>query len=84
VAARKQSNEVEGKGNWQRQNQQGSVGVVHERRIKNIHISGPMVLSEVLAVAKSLGNDQFEAYAGWLDSFKRHNIAGNLKMCLKV
>jgi hypothetical protein len=30
-------------------------------RSKNIHISGPMVQSEVLAVAKSLVNDQFKA-----------------------
>jgi hypothetical protein len=34
-----------------------------------------MVQSEALAVAKYLGNDQFKASTGWLDSFKRHNIA---------
>jgi hypothetical protein len=28
-------------------------------RLKNVHISGPMVLSDALAEAKSLGNDQF-------------------------
>jgi hypothetical protein len=45
---------------------------------KNIHISGPMVQSEALTVNKSLGNDQFEASAGWLDSSKkRHNIVWN-------
>jgi hypothetical protein len=47
-------------------------------RSKNIHISGPMVQSEALTVAKSLGNDQFKASTGWLDSFKkRHNIMWN-------
>jgi hypothetical protein len=47
-------------------------------RSKNIHISGPMVQSEALAVARSLGNDQFKASTGWLDSFKkRHNIVWN-------
>jgi hypothetical protein len=44
-------------------------------RSKGIHISGPMVQSEALAVAKSLGNDQFKASTGLLNSFrKRHNI----------
>jgi hypothetical protein len=43
---------------------------------RNIHISGPMVQSEALAVAKFLRNDQFKA--GWLDSFKkRHSIVWN-------
>jgi hypothetical protein len=47
-------------------------------RSKNVHISGPMVQSAALAVAKSLGNDHFKASAGWLDSFKkRHNIVWN-------
>jgi hypothetical protein len=47
-------------------------------RSKNIHISGPMVQSEALAVTKSLGNDQFKVSTGWLDSFKkRHNIVWN-------
>jgi hypothetical protein len=37
-----------------------------------------MVQSEAFAVAKSLGNDQFKASTGWLDSFKkRHNIVRN-------
>jgi hypothetical protein len=37
-----------------------------------------MVHSEALAVAKSLGNGQFKASTGWLDSFKkRHNIVWN-------
>jgi hypothetical protein len=45
-------------------------------RSKNIHISSPMAQSEALAVAKSLGNDQFKVSTGWLDSFKkRHNTA---------
>jgi hypothetical protein len=30
-------------------------------RSKNIHISGPIVRSEALAIVKSLGNDQFKA-----------------------
>jgi hypothetical protein len=29
---------------------------------KNIHISGPVVQSEALAVAKSVRNDQFKVY----------------------
>jgi hypothetical protein len=45
---------------------------------KNIHISGPVVQSEALAVTKSLGNVQFKAPTGWLDSFKkRHNVVWN-------
>jgi hypothetical protein len=47
-------------------------------RSKNIHISSPMVQSEALAVAKSIGNGQFKASTRWLDSFKkRHNILWN-------
>jgi hypothetical protein len=43
-------------------------------RSKSIHISSPMVHREALAVATSLGNDQFKASTEWLDSFKkRHN-----------
>jgi CRISPR/Cas system Type II protein with McrA/HNH and RuvC-like nuclease domain len=52
------------KGSRQRGDQRGSVGVVHECKIKTIHISGPMVQSEALAVAKSLGNDQVKASTG--------------------
>jgi hypothetical protein len=60
------------------EDQRGSVGVVHESKIKNIHIFGPMVQSEALAVAKSLGNDQFKASTEWLYRFKkRHNIVWN-------
>jgi hypothetical protein len=43
---------------------------------KIIHISGPIVQSEALAVA-TLRNDQIKASTGWLDSFKRHNIVWN-------
>jgi hypothetical protein len=64
VSARKRSNEEEGKGNRQRGNQRGSVGVVHECEIKNIQISGPMAQSETLAVARSLGNYQFNLSTG--------------------
>jgi hypothetical protein len=65
-------------GNRQRGNQRGSVGVVHECKIKTIHISGPMVQSEALALAKSLGNEQVKASTEWLGSFKkRHNIVWN-------
>jgi hypothetical protein len=47
-------------------------------RSKNIHISGPIVQREALAVAKSLRNDQFKASIGWLDRFKkRHSIVWN-------
>jgi hypothetical protein len=54
------------------------VGVVHECKIKNIHIYGPTVQSGALAVAKSLENDQFKVSTGWLDSFKkRQNIVWN-------
>jgi hypothetical protein len=53
-------------------------GGVTNARSKNIHISGTMVQSEALAVARSLRNDQFKATTGWLDSFKkRHNIVWN-------
>jgi hypothetical protein len=34
-------------------------------------MSGPMVQSEALAVAKCLGNGQFKVYTGWLDSFEK-------------
>jgi hypothetical protein len=40
---------------------------------KNIHISGPVVQSEALTVAKSLGNDQFKTSTECLDSFKKGN-----------
>jgi hypothetical protein len=54
-------------------------------RSKNIHISGPMVQSEALAVAKSFGNDQLKVSTGWLVSFKkRHDILRNLKTWMKV
>jgi hypothetical protein len=33
-------------------------------RPRNIHISVPVVQSEALALAKSLGNDQFKASTG--------------------
>jgi hypothetical protein len=47
-------------------------------RSKYIRISGPMVQSEALAVAKSLGNDQFKVSTGLLESFKkRHNTVWN-------
>jgi hypothetical protein len=34
---------------------------INECKIKSIHISGKMVESEALVVAKSLGNDKFKA-----------------------
>jgi hypothetical protein len=43
-------------------------------RSNNIHMSGPMVQSEALAVAKSLGNHQFKVSIGWLVSFKKKTI----------
>lgn len=47
-------------------------------RAKNLPLSGPMVQSEALKVAKELGNMEFKASTGWLDSFKaRHNIVWN-------
>jgi hypothetical protein len=47
-------------------------------RSKNFHISGPMVQSEALTVAKSVGNDQLKASTGQLDSFKKKpNIVWN-------
>jgi hypothetical protein len=47
-------------------------------RSKNIHISGPVVQSEALALTKSLGNGQFKASTRWLDSFKNSdNIVWN-------
>jgi predicted DNA-binding protein YlxM (UPF0122 family) len=38
---------------------------------KSIHISGPMVQSEALTVANSLGNNQYKVSTGWLNNFKR-------------
>jgi hypothetical protein len=53
-------------------------------------MTGPMVQSEALAVAKSLGNDQFKVSTGWLDScltrgtiLCRMESVGNLKMWTK-
>jgi hypothetical protein len=54
---------------------------------KNIHISGPMVQSEALAVAKSLGNDQGKVSAGRWDRgmiLCGVESVGNLKMWVKV
>jgi hypothetical protein len=54
------------------------VEVVHECKIKNNTHSDSMVQSEDLALAISLGNDQFKASTGWVESFKkRHNIVWN-------
>jgi predicted DNA-binding protein YlxM (UPF0122 family) len=39
---------------------------ITKARSKNIHISSPMVQSEALTVAKSLGNDQFKGPTGRL------------------
>jgi hypothetical protein len=57
---------------------------------KNIRISGPMVQSEALAVARSLGNGQFEASTdGWI-VLRRATIlcetesVGNLRMWMTV
>jgi hypothetical protein len=57
-------------------------------RSKNNHISGPVVQSKALALARSLGNDQFKASTGW--KIRRGTIlcgtesVGNLKMWMKV
>jgi hypothetical protein len=79
VAARKLSNEEKGKGNQQRGSQGGNVWEwFTNARSKNVHTSGPVVQSEALTVARSLGNDQFKASTGWLESFKkRNNIVWN-------
>jgi hypothetical protein len=74
VAARKRSNEEEGNEEINE--------VVCEwftcAKLKNIHISDPMVQSEALTLATSLGNGQSKAPTGWFDSFKkRHNIVWN-------
>ncbi len=47
-------------------------------RAKNLPISGPILQSEALAVAKRLENTTFKASVGWLNSFKeRHGIGFN-------
>ena len=44
-------------------------------RERLVPVSGPMLQSEALLIAKELGNDSFKASNGWLQSFKqRHNI----------
>jgi hypothetical protein len=54
--------------------------------IKNIHISGPVVQSEALTIARSLGNDLQD---GWI-VLRRGTIlcgmesVGNLKMWMEV
>jgi hypothetical protein len=54
------------------------MGMVQKCKIKNIHISGPMVQSEAHTVATSLRNNQFKEATGWLDRFKkRHTIVRN-------
>ena len=52
---------------------------VHEwyslARQQLVPVSGPMLQSEALLLAKELGNKSFKASNGWLQSFKqRHNI----------
>ena len=52
---------------------------VHEwyslARQQLVPVSGPMLQSEALLLAKELGNKSFKAFNGWLQSFKqRHNI----------
>lgn len=47
-------------------------------RAKNLPISGPILQSQALEVAKSLNITTFKASSGWLDSFKsRHGIVWN-------
>ena len=48
-------------------------------RAQNIPLSGPMLQEKALSYAKELGNAEFKASNGWLESFrKRHNIAFNV------
>ncbi|XP_053555972.1 tigger transposable element-derived protein 6-like [Bombina bombina] len=47
-------------------------------RSKNLPISGPILQTQALALAKELGKTDFKAYNGWLESFKRrHCIVWN-------
>ena len=48
-------------------------------RAQNIPLSGPMLQEKALSYAKELGNAEYKASNGWLESFrKRHNIAFNV------
>lgn len=47
-------------------------------RAKGLPTSGPLIKTEVLMTAKKLGENDFKASNGWLESFKyRHNIVFN-------
>lgn len=77
MAARKRSNEKEGKDNGNEEINEVVWEWFTNARSKKF-TSGPVLQSEALAVDKSLRNDQFKASTGWLDSFKkRHNIVWN-------
>ena len=44
-------------------------------RQQNIPVSGPMIQKEAKLIAAKLGNSEFKASNGWLESFKRrHNL----------
>ena len=50
-------------------------------RSKNLPVSGPMLQQKALHYSKEMGNPDFKASNGWLESFKkRHNI-GKTVLC---
>jgi hypothetical protein len=52
-------------------------------RAKGVPVSGPLIQVEASETEKKLGNDNFKASDGWLESFKRrHNIVFNSVMLI--
>ncbi|XP_053571634.1 tigger transposable element-derived protein 6-like [Bombina bombina] len=50
-------------------------------RSKNVPISGPILQTQALALAKELGKTDFKASNGWLESFKRRHCIVWKEIC---